>query len=190
MSYWLIKAFSVVALASCMLDVRAEDGKGPILIEANSTDISIKGEVKNIISVEFGEEKRELLLFEDNGKEADEASRTFTFEIKTMTGTGAKLKLEGKDGLSFNRENRCWTISKDGGGVKNNRVISFELLLRGVDEKGNLEQRGWDENGFCYTFKEYDGLGEWKIIAHPHKSITNEKSGVYKGSLTISIVAA
>lgn len=190
----LLKICSVFALLLEMEFVESLEkegsGENTVLIKANTADVSIKGEVKGIISVEFDKEKKELQLFEDNGKEADEAFRTFSFKIKTMTGTGAKLKLEGKNGLLFNEEERCWSLPCVDGCAGKGKVINIEFRLKGRDKEGQLEQRGWDEDGCCYTFKKYDEIGEWRIIAHPSKGITNEESGIYKGSLTVSIVAA
>lgn len=183
----LLKIYSIF-LIFYVWSVGAERESEGITIDANSADVSIKGEVKNIISVKFNEKRKELRLFEDNGKETDEDSRTFTFKIKTMTSTGAKLKLEGKDGLSFDGGNKCWLLSKEGS--ENSKVVKIRFLLKGMDKSGNLEPRSWDEEGFYYTFKESDGLGEWKIIANPINEVTNEESGIYKGSLKVSIVAA
>ncbi len=198
MSSKLLKICSMFVLTLGMESVESleqgENGGSSILIKANSADVSISGEVKDIISVEFDEGKKELRLFEDNGEETSSDYRTFSFEIKTMTSTGAKLKLEGKDGLSFDGSNRCWTLSKADGDTENDNIkIWFQLMGRSrgtEDGEGVLEQRGWDEDGCCYTFKQYDGVGEWRIIAHSVKKITEEGSGVYKGSLKVSIVAA
>ncbi len=185
----LLKICSIF-LIFCVWRVGAEEVSSGITIDANSADVSIKGEVKNIISVEFGEEKRELLLFEDNGKETDKASRTFVFEVKIMTGRGAKLKLEGKDGLSFDSKKRYWKLSRVGSSSESGQVVYVEFLLYGMSKEKQLNQRAWDREGCCYTFKENDGIGEWKIIASPINEITNEESGIYKGSLKVSIVAA
>lgn len=185
--------FTLLLGTECVESLEMEDNReSAILIKANTADVSIKGEVKDIISVEFDGEKRELSLFEDNGEETADSSRTFGFNIKTMNSTGAKLKLEGKDGLSFDESIRCWTLS--GTDDRNSKVlIWFRLMGRSKgagDEEGALEQRGWDEDGCCYTFKQHDGVGEWKIIAHSIKKITDEKRDIYKGSLKVSIVAA
>lgn len=183
----LLKICSIF-LIFCVWRVGAEEVSSGITIDANSADVSIKGEVKGIISVKFSENSRELRLFEDNGKETDEDSRTFTFKIRIMTSTGAKLRLEGKDGLSFDGGSKCWMLSKKGS--ENSKVVKIRFRLKGMDKSGNLDPRSWDEEGFCYTFKESDGLGEWRIIVNPISEITNEESGIYKGSLKVSIVAA
>jgi len=178
----LLKVCAFVVLIYGVTD----NANADIQTESNEAEMEIIGEIKDVIIVDFEKPKQVLNLFKDNGDKTDEKERTFKFTIIRLTNSGAKLHLSADDGISYNQKE--WSVSKrNSDGSVDKCVIDFSLL--GTSKDGQLGQRAWDDEGNSYTFKDDDGVGEWRIVAEPVTKIKREKSGVFKGSLKISIVA-
>ena len=171
----------------CFFLIDNATGVNPtIKVDANEGYIKIEGEIKDVIMARFPEKK--LKLLKDNGDDADEEDRTYTFEVLRLTKAGAKLKLSADKEISYNNGN--FSISKENSD-KSVDIFELNFLLFGPFVDGNRIQRIWekDDTGYSYTFEESNNVGTWSIVAKLKTSIEKQKSGKFSGCLKISISA-
>lgn len=168
------------------LIANATDVSSTIKVDATERQIEIEGEIKDVIMARFPEKK--LKLSKDNGDDADEEDRTYTFEILRLTKAGAKLKLSVGEEMSYDNGNFLISRKNSDASVD---VFELNFSLFGPSIDGNRIQRIWkkDDTGYSYTFEERDNVGTWFIVAKLKTSITKQKSGKFSGCVKISISA-